>query len=330
MVNDYGFKVSDVAVNGCYPRFLHKLMFSFDMPSLWSSRWFQMVSRCFKWEPEARLVFVQPVSLYFDTFFTAPFHEMIPFIWDCWPCYYDMMEKWLTKHKVKTAIFTSSQEMAEMQKRCPDVKMVWCYEGINGSLYHGDKLLKDRQVDVFEFGRGLSTLIKLDFSDRINHVCSFKDGKFLFSDCELRETLSNSKIVISLTRNYTNYNESGDMETLTQRYWECMLSGILMVGHCPQELIDLIGYNPLIELNDISYEGISCDSEVDTEDIIVNGAKIIVDTQSIKTQIINLLDRIETYQPLVDKNKATASRISDWKYRMSYLRMWLIECGYLI
>ena len=42
---------------------------------------------------------------------------------------------------------------------------------------------------------------------------------------------------------------AGDIETLTQRYWECMLSRIVMLGHAPQELIDLIGYNPVIEID---------------------------------------------------------------------------------
>ena len=40
------------------------------------------------------------------------------------------------------------------------------------------------------------------------------------------------------------------MGTLTQRYWECMFSRMVMVGHAPQEFIDFIGYNPVIELND--------------------------------------------------------------------------------
>ena len=43
---------------------------------------------------------------------------------------------------------------------------------------------------------------------------------------------------------------AGDIETLTQRYWECMFSRMVMVGHAPQELIDFIGYNPVIELSD--------------------------------------------------------------------------------
>ena len=35
----------------------------------------------------AVLMFVEPVSITFDTFPYYATHEVIPFIWDCWPCY---------------------------------------------------------------------------------------------------------------------------------------------------------------------------------------------------------------------------------------------------
>lgn len=294
MVSEYGLKVSDVAVKGYYPRFLHKLMFSFDMPSLWSSRWFQVVSQCFKWEPEARLVFVQPVSLYFDTFFTAPFHEMIPFIWDCWPCYYDMMEKWLKKHKIKIAIFTSSQEMAEMQKRCPDVKMIWCPEAVDTSLYKEGKPLKDRSIDLLEFGRGLGltplTPNQSTLTTKINHVRTLVDGKFIYTDEQLFDVMGDAKVTICFPRSITNPDMAGGVETLTQRYWEAMLSRMIIIGHCPQELIDIIGYNPVIEIN--------------------------AEGSEVREQISDILAHIEDYQDLVDKNRTVAVEMGDWKGRI--------------
>ena len=90
---------------GLYPRILHWLLFRIDIfPTLYLG--------------DARLIFVQPVSLYFDAGTSVLTHEVIPFFWDCWPCYYDKVEKWLKRHKVKTAIFTSSQEMEEIKRRC--------------------------------------------------------------------------------------------------------------------------------------------------------------------------------------------------------------------
>lgn len=82
------------------------------------------------------------------------------------------------------------------------------------------------------------------------------------------------------------------MGTLTQRYWECMFSRMVMVGHAPQELIDFIGYNPVIELSD----------KISPEELIAN-----------------VIEHIEDYQVLVDKNRETAERLGSWDVRMKWL-----------
>ena len=85
---------------------------------------------------------------------------------------------------------------------------------------------------------------------------------------------------------------AGDIETLTQRYWECMFSRMVMVGHAPQELIDFIGDNPVIELTD----------KISPEELIAN-----------------VIEYIEDYQYLVDKNRETAERLGSWDVRMKWL-----------
>ena len=85
---------------------------------------------------------------------------------------------------------------------------------------------------------------------------------------------------------------AGDIETLTQRYWECMFSRMVMVGHAPLELVDFIGYNPVVELRD----------DISAEDLIAD-----------------VLEHIDDYQPLVDRNRATAERLGSWTVRMKWL-----------
>jgi len=46
----------------------------------------------------------------------------------------------------------------------------------------------------------------------------------------------------------THPERSGTVETVTHRYFEGMASRCLLVGHGPQELVDLFGYNPVIEM----------------------------------------------------------------------------------
>ena len=95
-------------------------------------------------------------------------------------------------------------------------------------------------------------------------------------------------------------DETGGIETLTQRYWEAMLTRSIIVGRAPEELIDLIGYNPVIDL----------------------------DRQNPIEQIENILLHIEDFQPLVDKNRETALQMGDWKKRMREVAEWLTSCGY--
>ena len=83
-----------------------------------------------------------------------------------------------------------------------------------------------------------------------------------------------------------------DIETLTQRYWECMFSRMVMVGHAPQELVDFIGYNPVVELR----------GDISAEELIAD-----------------VLEQIDDYQPLVDRNRETAERLGSWKVRMKWL-----------
>lgn len=258
---------------GSYPRFLHWLLFRYDI--------FQTI-----WYGEPRLVFIQPVSLYFDVSTSVLTHEIIPFFWDCWPCFHDKVESWLKKHKVKTAIFTSLQEMAEIKRRLPDLNVVHCPEGVDTSIYKEGKELKYRDIDILEFGRPnniISSNIPL-----LNTVRTAEISPRL-SDQELREMMENAKITICFPRNITHPEETGNVETLTQRYWEAMLSRMVIIGHCPQELKDLIGYNPVIEY-DYSTEGSS--------------------------QINDILNHIEDYQTLVDKNRNAALKHGDWKIRM--------------
>ena len=104
--------------------------------------------------------------------------------------------------------------------------------------------------------------------------------------------MGNAKVTIALPRSITQPEIAGDIETLTQRYWECMFSRMVMVGHAPQELIDFIGYNPVIELSD----------------------KI-----SAEEQIADVIEHIEEYQFLVDKNYETAERLGSWNVRIKWL-----------
>ena len=234
---------------------------------------------------------MEPVSLKFDSFPDYARYEVVPMFWDCWPRYFEMTCEWLRKHRVRTAIFSSRMTAERMHKRFPDMEIIWCPEAVDGDVYQKGKLLKDRTIDLLEFGRSNEKVLQAGALS-LNHVCTKQNGKFIYTNEQLYQAMGDAKVTIALPRSMTQPEMAGDIETLTQRYWECMFSRMVMVGHAPQELVDFIGYNPVIELRE----------EISAEALIRD-----------------VLEHIDDYQELVDKNRETAERLGSWDVRMEWL-----------
>lgn len=274
-----------------YPwRMFHRFAFNHELPTIHKSK------------DIAQLRFVEPVSINFDTFPDYACHEIIPFIWDCWPGYFEKTCKWFKRHEVRTAIFTSSQTAERMRERFPEMNILWCPEGIDTSLYSEGKELKNREIDILEFGRSNRKVFKAELPSSIKHVCTMQDGKYIFTNEELRQSMGDAKVTITLPRSITQPEVAGDIETLTQRYWECMLTRMVMVGHAPKELVDFIGYNPVIE----------------------------IDFENPNEQICNILQHINDYIDLTNKNRETALLKGDWLARMQGIKGFLTQSGYKI
>ena len=191
-------------------------------------------------------------------------------------------------------------EMEEMQKRYPQAKMLWCPEAVDASKYKNGKLLKDRNINLLEFGRSNERVLGKLSIDK--HVCTYVDGKFIYSNEELYEAMGDSRITVCLPKSMTHPDIAQGVETLTQRYWEAMLSRMLIIGHAPKELIDVCGYNPVLVFPDKKEE--------------------------INTFILDILNHIEDYQNLVDLNSQTALEKGLWSIRMKGVVKWLGEIGY--
>lgn len=148
----------------------------------------------------------------------------------------------------------------------------------------------NRKIDVLELGRKNSfyhdQIVKMEGVKFLYN----KNNQYVFpSFSDLVLGLSNSKIVICFPRCDTHQNMTGQIETLTQRYWECMLSRCLIVGRAPFELINLIGYNPVIE----------------------------VEWGNEEEQLLKILNNIGIYQDMVDRNYSVALEFSPWACRVN-------------
>jgi hypothetical protein len=180
--------------------------------------------------------------------------------------------------------------------------MLWCPEAVDASNYKKGKLLKERCINLLEFGRSNERVLgKLSID---NHVCTYVNGKFIYSNEELYEAMGDARITVCLPKSMTHPDIAQGIETLTQRYWEAMLSPMVIIGHAPKELIDICGYNPVLELPN--------------------------DKEQINTFILNIISNIEDYQELVDRNRQTALEKGLWSIRMKDVVKWLDNIGYTI
>ena len=75
-----------------------------------------------------------------------------------------------------------------------------------------------------------------------------------------------------------------------------------MIGHAPKELIDLIGYKPVVDV----------DRDKPTE------------------QLQEVLGHIEDYQKLVDRNRESALKFGVWTYVTERVMNFLKDNGYEI
>jgi hypothetical protein len=202
---------------------------------------------------------------------------------------------------VKVAIFTSSITAEAMQQRCPNIKILNVTEGIDTSAYHAGDLLIKRNIDFLEYGSKQRNLLDKPL-EGINHVNSTSIITQMMTWEDLLNTMADARVTLALPRCDVDKDTTGGVETLTQRFWEGMLSRSVLVGRAPQELVDLIGYNPVITL----------------------------DRQNAEKQIKDILAHINDYQPLVDKNREIALAMAPWSIRIKKIMSLLTEVGYKI
>lgn len=270
-----------------FPKLIDSLSYKVDFPKFYDTR-----KRCV-------LRFVEACTIRHDCFPEYMTHETIPMIWDCWPRYFEKVADWLKKYRVKAAIFTASYNALKIKERIPQLNVCTITEGIDITKYDEGKELKDRDIDLLEYGRIERNYFK-KYVSGINHV-NTKNSRGRMSTWEkLLYTISTSKICVALPRCDVDPDFTGGIETLTQRFWEGMLSRCVLIGRAPRELIDLIGYDPVIN----------------------------IDRENAEEQVQDIVAHIEDYQPLVDRNREVALKMAPWEIRMKQIMDWLNNLGY--
>jgi hypothetical protein len=288
---DAWLRIGGSVSNEHYPwRGFRRLAFKYNIPTFWNSKHI------------AELRFVQPISINFDTFPGYIYNEIIPVIWDCWPSIFQKTCQWLKKHHVQTAVFTASQTADCMKKQFPDMDILAITEGIDVDRFDEGLVLTERIIALYEIGSVQRGMFRKKYPKDYKSLFNKPEEWSIRTHEEYKRVLQNSQLTVIFPRSITEPEAAQGVETLTQRYWECMLSRILMIGHAPQELTELIGYNPVIEMD------------------INHGLEQV---ESILSDISN-----PKYQELVNHNRETALRMGSWDIRMKQVMEWLRGIGY--
>jgi hypothetical protein len=228
---------------------------------------------------------------------TIPFSywtEIFPYCFDCWPKEYERWTSFFKRHRIRLAFFTARQSAQHFAAEFPEMQVVWLPEATDPADYWASKSLPDRDIDVLELGRKYDRF-HFKIADSLagagrRHLFEKVKGEIIFPDrARLIEGMGNSKISICFPCSQTHPARSGSVETVTHRYFESMASKCLIVGHAPQELTDLFGYNPVIEVR--------WGSEFE--------------------QIESVLDNLGSFQDLVERNYRRLLEVGTWKSRVA-------------
>ena len=215
----------------------------------------------FRWMWNFRRSSAGPVFVSYMSYLekkTFPFSywtEIIPYSFDCWPRYYDWWTSFYKRERVRIAFITARQSAEYFSRAIPAMKTVWLPEATDPSEYCPDRLLADRDIDVLEMGRRYEPyhdriVQKLTLANRV-HLYERGESKSIFPGrSELVEGLARTKLLICFPRSVSHPEDAGGIETVTYRYFQAMASKCVMVGHAPQELEDLFGYNPVLEVQE--------------------------------------------------------------------------------
>lgn len=234
-------------------------------------------------------------------FFILPGNKSI-FMFDAWPKDHDRIIKFINAFKIKNVFFSASQAVEMIQPKTKNTNCFWVPEGISPNYYKYYSY-QDKTIDVLALGRRYdayhdSTEPYLA-KKGINYLYEKEKGKLIFPTREdMLDGFAKSKISICVPSSITHPDRSGNIETMTIRYLQSMVSKCIILGHAPKEMVTLFGYNPVIEIDLNDPEG----------------------------QIESILNNYSDYFPLVEKNYQTVLNNHTWNNRWSQIKNIINDC----
>jgi hypothetical protein len=213
------------------------------------------------------------------------------YLFDAWPSQHAEIAEFLESWGVQFAFVSSSQAAEQLKHRVERCTVLWVPEGVEPSRYSSRSFL-ERDIDVLQLGRkydAYHSLIAPALEKAGKSYLYERDkGTLVFPDrAAFIAGLSRARISICTPSSLTHPDRAGGIETMTTRYLQSMTSRCLVVGHAPAEMVELFGYNPVVEIE----MGRAAD------------------------QILEVLEKFEDYVPLIQRNFETVSKSHTWSRR---------------
>ena len=213
------------------------------------------------------------------------------YMFDAWPAKHREILDFVDSWGIQYSFVSSSQAAARLNAVSEHCTFIWVAEGVDPGSYRRRSVI-ERDIDVLQLGRKHDvhhSLIApaLEATGKVYRYEKEKGSLVFPTRAEFIDGLSRSKISICVPSSVTHPRRAGDIETMTTRYLQSMASKCLVLGHAPAEMVELFGYNPVIE----------------------------IDESSPAEQVLDLLANYESCIPLIEKNYAAVTSGHTWDHR---------------
>ena len=221
------------------------------------------------------------------------------YLFDAWPKLHRMICECVRVLGIDILFVSSSQAARRLDPigRC---RVHWIPEGIDPAEYSHSPY-QEKHIDVLEFGRKYeachhSLRVSMEAARRV-HLYQKRQGELVFPDRQsFVHGLAHSKISVCFPCSLTDPERAGDIETMTVRYLQSMVSKCLIVGHAPAEMLTLFNYNPVVEL----------------------------DMRNPAHHLRHLLDHYLDFVPLIERNYRTVLENHTWSHRWEEMRQLML------
>jgi hypothetical protein len=226
-------------------------------------------------------------------------HAKSLYMFDAWPALYPKIYSFVLTNKIDNLFVSSSKAAIDLKDHCGLKNVYWVPEGININ-YYNYLPYDQKDIDLISYGRSFQPYHETIFGKiDINYIFSKPDELLFKTHKELAETLSKSKISICFPSSLTHPERTSGIETMTNRYLEAIASKCLILGKAPLEMIELFGYNPVIE----------------------------VDFKNPARQLKGIIQNYQNYTGIVEKNYKALLKNHLWEHRWILIKKYMSEAN---